>query len=85
VESTSRHVDVIVLEGDDLKWLNAYCGMSGCYAECSCPWGIGTSDEYAKCRSSQMRDYVSMLKLAHAVLPGVLEAGYTCPCCEKVS
>ena len=81
----THHVAITIVEGGDLKWLNATCGLSGCSAEFSCPWCLVTSGEYAKCKFAKMRDTVFMLMMAHAVIPGVLEAGYTCPGCNKVS
>ena len=80
-----QHVAITLVERGDLKWLNASCGMSGCSADCSCPWCLVTSSEYAACKKATMRDSTFMLKMAHAVVPGVLEAGYKCPGCKKVS
>lgn len=83
----THHVTITTLEGGDLKWLNSTCGLSGCSAECSCPWCVATSVEHATAKSNdnKMRDNVFMLMLAHAVVPGVLEANYICPGCNKVS
>ena len=81
----SHRVSITALEGGDLKYLNGTCGLSGCSADCSCPWCLVTNAEHATCKSPTMRTSDFMLKMAHAVIPGVLEAGYTCPCCHKVS
>ena len=83
--TNTHHVDISILEGGDLKWLNATCGLSGCSANCSCPWCLVSSKDYATSKSAKMRDSEFMLMMAHVVVPGVLEAGYTCPGCNKVS
>lgn len=84
----THHIAITVVEGGDLKWLNSTCGLSTCSHECSCPWCLVSSHEYGTFKSEEsaakMRDTIFMLMMAHAVIPGVLEAGYTCPGCKKV-
>lgn len=76
------------IAGGDMKFLNGSSGLNGNSAKCPCPWCNVKSTDFTKSILDmpyyKQRDFVEQIKMAHCVVPGLVEAGYPCPCCKEI-
>eukprot|EP00873_Tetraselmis_striata_P028292 jgi/Tetstr1/448556/TSEL_035814.t1 len=76
-----KHVNICLLEGGDLKYLNSSSGLNGCSSENPCPWCNVCKDHFALSKHDGdmgycvARDLIRQIKMSHSVVSGIVEAG----------